>query len=104
MGSVYSTRFIDNAALSLLDVYTVPAAFVAVVRDIDVVIGVNIGAFEFTFIGTGGARLWTFNGPSSAGEAAQWRGRQVFQGGESFALEATGATFSYSACGYLLSA
>jgi hypothetical protein len=102
MSQIYSTRFIDNAALSVGDAYTVPAGFTAVLRDVDVAIGVNLGAFEFKLVGTGAAVLWIFDGPSSAGESDQWRGRQVFYEGEAFGFFASGATFSYSACGYLL--
>ena len=102
MADIYSTRFIDNPSLSVGDSYTVPTGYTAIVRDIDAAIGVNLGAFEFRFVGTGAAVLWVWSGPSSAGESAQWRGRQVFYEGEAFGFFASGATFGYSACGYLL--
>lgn len=98
---VYSIRFMAWAATETPTPYTVPAGYVAVVRDVDAVSG-------------GGAIinwLWGINGECKIGggqftvealnQFQQWRGRQVLNPGETIYVAADGA-IDGAVSGYLL--
>lgn len=101
--SVYSTRFsLSSVAVpGPSTLYTVPAGHIAVLKDVDYY--QTAGAASFLFIGEGTAALFPIALSTPAGvNSAQWRGRMVFQAGETIAQKNGGGTFSITLNGYLL--
>lgn len=101
MSSVYSTRFIGFAADETPPVFTVPAGYVAVVRDIDVVSGggamIN---WQCSIVEGGKFAVGQFTVESLA-QHQEWRGRVVLLAGEHLAFAADGPVDG-AVCGYLL--
>lgn len=102
---VYSVRFISGNTGAGDPVYTVPAGFVAVLRDVDVYNNSAVVAELFLEDSQTGQAIARFDsqGPTDTG-SQQWRGRQVFDAGGGFLFHATAGTWDVRACGYLLSA
>lgn len=82
-------------------VYTVPAGFVAVLRDLDAYFGGDIAPQNMFLHGPAGQAIWWNGWTVLIAGVAQWRGRQVIQGGESFDVT-TDAPMDVSVSGYLL--
>jgi hypothetical protein len=101
MAVVYSTRFIGGLVTAATPLgYTVPGGYVAVVRDVEFAIDGAIACVPyFTLAGS----FDIFRGGISVTDVwNQWRGRAVFNAGETFYL-ASSANVYGSASGYLLS-
>lgn len=103
MSSVYSTHFISAVGLVGTRAFTVPAGFVAVLRDLDVYNGGGFSATQVYLHGGLGQTIWfnNFAGPGAA--YASWRGRQVLTAGFAFDITTNGACDA-TLSGYLLSA
>lgn len=104
MATLYSTQFAAVQGLvASSHTYTVPAGFIAIVRDID--------AFADT---SGTSTFLVARGPASnvffyaefllaTTSSKEWRGRQVLNTGETLVLQAGPAAVDVMASGYLLS-
>jgi hypothetical protein len=102
---VYSTRFIQQHGLSGSASFAVPSGYVAVVRDVDTFIGTPVGANTLYFHGALGQAIWFTEGTIGQSQYASWRGRQVFEPGETFDVQAdVGVLDAYdvTVSGYLL--
>lgn len=101
MSSVYSTRFIGFAADESPPAFTVPAGYVAVVRDVDVVSGGgSIINWQVSIVEGGKFAAGQFTVESLI-QHQEWRGRVVLQPGEHLVFAADGA-LDGAVCGYLL--
>lgn len=87
----YSTSFAALQGLSGDHALTVPSGEVWVIRDIDVYAD-DFAPAEFYFIGASTQTIayWQSSGASTP-STYQWRGRQVFEPGETIILRATNA-------------
>lgn len=101
--SVYSHRIYAEAGLNGSYVYTVPAGYVLVLRDIDAYANVTLASREIHVLGSAGQTIWwhAWNSTSNAQETAQWRGRQVLIAGETLTFT-TSDLIDITASGYLL--
>ena len=99
---VYSTRFINVAGFTGDAAFEVPSGYIAVVRDIDVVVfEPGAGTVE---AGLGGSSVfwgYTWSFVTVLGWES-WRGRQVLNAGEQLVLHSN-AAMDMMASGYLLS-
>jgi hypothetical protein len=102
---VYSTRFalVSITDSSSHDLYTVPAGYVAILRDIDGFTSVTpVTSLQLTVTGLTAILI---PDPGSSPGPVQWRGRLVMNAGETVACIAPGRTGGlYNLCvsGYLL--
>lgn len=102
VATIYSTRFLQELGLSGTATYTVPDGFVAVVRDLDAYQDVLPGGTVF-LEGALGQAIWSETNDAATGKTYQsWRGRQVFQPGETLTVS-TDSPWDVTVCGYLLS-
>lgn len=106
MNNVYSARFfadtLTSTALKVL--YTVPAGYVALVKSIDLVVGVTATSGVSLQL-PGSLNFWFVALPSSATIYASWRGHCVLEPGETISGIIPGYTSGtawLSASGYLL--
>ena len=100
---VYSTRFIAGFAPSVAGSYTVPAGFVAIVRDIDAWHEAGGSGSDYLYasvVSLGGAFFYeTF----AASQWISWRGRQVINPGEELVVQGNSTVNqSVMVSGYLL--
>lgn len=104
MGAVYSTRFMNGFMEPGIKSYTIPAGYVAVIRDIDVCatgtlstpvpgVEVDIGGTVFAQLGLPFALQNLSYG---------WRGRQIANAGEVLNVRTSVGGWYYSVSGYLL--
>lgn len=104
MSTVYSTCFFRGFSDVGPIQFTCPAGFVAVLRDVDAVAESNASSDVLAIDIKGLGFIWGVQGSGSAFQAAQWRGRSVFTGGQVLEATFTGSgVWHVSACGYLLS-
>lgn len=99
---VYSTRFISTQGYGGNAPYLVPTGKVAVVRDIWVYSGNQVGPSAFYFAGQLGQKLWAIENPPLTPMFWYWQGRQVFYAGETFTLNVVAGIFDMTCSGYLL--
>lgn len=86
-------------------VYTVPVGYLAIARDLDAFQGVTILPDTIYFIGSVGQVIWRNTAIISQDQYGSWRGRQVFNAGESFAVHSDRSfPFDITISGYLLTA
>lgn len=102
MPPVYSTRFLQrHGGPSGSDIFVVPAGYVAVIRDLDGWIN-NVGGGSLTLQGALGQQVYAQEQvPLSSGNVLMWRGRVVYEAGESITVVCVSAV-DYVLCGYLL--
>lgn len=99
---VYSTRFVAEAGFTGSAAFAVPAGYLVVVRDIDVVAFVGTGVTIEAGIG-GSAVFWSLTlNPTITPFWGSWRGRQIINAGEQLVIS-TDAPADFAASGYLLS-
>ncbi len=108
MASTYSIRL---GALTLVNavtvMYTVPAGFVVVLRNMTIGWSVGAGAGGQATVQLGGSnsRIWVRTIVESTLGSDLWEGRVVMPAGESLRASLTGTGAAYfTASGYLLSA
>lgn len=105
--TVYSTKFAAGVGTgSTEDVYTVPAGYVAVVRDIEVISGSgasDVLVFECVSPGPLHVVIWVLYS-TGANVWGQWRGRVVLVSGDAISALAPADGSTYLISGYLLSA
>src|SRR5215475_13295339 len=90
--SIYSTRFLAWAADESPPAYTVPAGYVAIVRDADVWSGGG-AMINYQLAVNGVAKFWAGQFTIlSIAQVGQWRGRQVVMPGEFLVFSSDGAT------------
>lgn len=98
---IYSTRFLAWQASSLVPAYTVPAGYVAVVRDCDVYSGGG-SLIDFELSVNGVAKFWAGQFTiESIPQWQGWRGRQVLFPGEELFFQSQYPTDGLCS-GYLL--
>lgn len=107
MASVYSARFVRAASFSGPPVvfFTVPAGFVAVVREISIVVGTNVSVVEAWIEDDEGGRLAVLaqdGTPPFSPTGLQLEGRWTYLTGETLAPATNGITADFHAAGYLL--
>lgn len=102
MTVVYSTKFAAGAQASgsTSVVYTVPAGYVAVVRDIEVG-AQNAPANSVAINLAGVAEIYQAGGIAQY-STAQWKGRVVLNAGDQINVDAIAGTWTYIISGYLL--
>lgn len=100
MAAVYSTRFFMQHAAGG-GIYTVPAGYTAVVRDIDIFYSGGVGSYVNVINPVYGTFAYAAFGASVDGALISWRGRQVFQAGEAIEWACTDDV-DLMASGYLL--
>lgn len=98
---VYSTSFIQERGLNGTFNYTVPAGFVAVVRDADVFWGGGVALPDFRMRGQAGQTIWFYEFVLGHGESIEWRGRQVMDPLGVLSV-VTGDPMDVTVSGYLL--
>lgn len=112
MANVYSTRFVALASVSggPTTAYTVPAGFLAVVKDTSIVWGDIIASgLDAWFQDDAGAKrhryAWGFTAatPTNFGGVSQLWGSWVLVEGESIVVQTATGTCDMMASGYLLS-
>lgn len=106
MAPVYSTRILEAAGLASTIVYTVPAGYVLIIRDLDVYCHAT-GVDHVYLVGATGQTIWHQEFDVSTTFYGSWRGRQVIYAGEQVSITAAmsvldGADVTLS--GYLLAA
>ena len=101
--SVYSVRFIAAAALAGYVSCEVPDGYTAVIRDLDVMFFESSGPAGLQLLGTEGQVIWEVEAAGDADYAYPWRGRQVFNAGETIGLQSILARCDVTLSGYLLS-
>lgn len=103
---VYSTRFCNSSISSAGDttLYTVPAGFRAVLRDVDIYFGGATGIV--VELRATGINFVPFAATTTDPEPGVWRGRQVLNAGESLTVHVAtlpaGGGLNVFASGYLL--
>lgn len=100
MANVYSTRFLMAHATSI-EGYTVPAGYVAIVRDADCFYPGGLGQSGQLANASGGIFAYFPFAAAINGVLVSWRGRQVLQPGEVFGFISTTA-MDIMVSGYLL--
>lgn len=103
---VYSTPFFHVRGLSGAVTYTVPSGLVAVVRDIDIY-SANGSPGNTVFRledGSSGATVVFLDYGFSGSGMLMWRGRQVWNAGQSFVITQLGDLIDVNVSGYLLTA
>lgn len=106
MTDIYSFRIFGNQGLTGTVSYTVPVGYVLVVRCIDVyATGVLSAPFTYVFAhGSVGEAFFYYQWQPAVQAWEGWRGRQVFDSGRTFNIEAFNGPVDVSASGYLLTA
>lgn len=108
MSSVYSTQIAASRTdgTSSLALYTVPAGYVAVLRDVALTATSTTDLGPVTLYIVTGTQSVTVFGLASLGgrETHQWTGRQVLNAGDVLRATAGGALTDWLVSGYLLSA
>jgi hypothetical protein len=101
---LYSSLLIANAAFTGEATFEVPSNITLVVRDIDAVVGIQVGTSVWAY-DTAGVMFWgvNFGVTSLPFNTLSWRGRQVIPGPGFFNIS-TSASADIRASGYLLSA
>lgn len=106
MSGVYSVRFFsvssDTTGVAT-DLYTVPSGSVAIIRDIDL-IAVDGGTNQISFRNQATSEalvIFTATGPLVS---IPWRGRQVFNPGETMGYFIVAGSWFLTGSGYLLTA
>jgi hypothetical protein len=111
MAAVYSTRFVAEASFSggPFTAYTVPAGFLAVVKDTSIVWGdIVASGLDAWFQDDAGAKRhrysWGFTlaTPTNFGGVDQLWGMWVLVEGESIVIQTATGTCDFTASGYLL--
>jgi len=107
MAEVYSKQLVNHAGFSgvATAAYTVPAGFVAVIRQMTIAVGANITPGAGNFRGPTLGVLFTFGPaiPTSGLQDAQRSGRWVLNEGESLYIETDGGWIAdFFASGYEL--
>lgn len=102
----YSAQlFAGSLAAGVTPIYTVPAGYTAVVRDIEALnlfSGANVLAFITTVPGPLNVQ-WTNDTIAAFGETLRWEGRVVMNPGDVLSAEVTQDTISLIVSGYLFS-
>jgi hypothetical protein len=99
---IYSTRFFQISGLTGTHPYTVPAGFVAVVRDLDAFADPTISGSDLFFQGVATQTIWWNNFPVDQRSYGSFRGRQVFNPGETWFVTVDGDPVDVTVSGYLL--
>jgi hypothetical protein len=102
MATIYSTRFIAVKGGTTLHTYTVPAGFVAVIRDVDTYASSEFSAAQVFLEGHLGQALWAWTAGLGQESYGSWRGRQVINAGETFGLRFNISEADGTCSGYLL--
>lgn len=97
---VYSTRIWEGRNVNVLS-YTVPSGYRLVLRDIDTFFGGGIGGGAANYVGTLGQTFAYASFTGLISELVSWRGRQVFEPGETIRM-VSGPGVDVTASGYLL--
>ena len=101
----YSTQLFSESPLIGGHGFTVPDGAVIVLRDMDVWEASATGSTSFTVGNASGGLLWAVEGGTTfATRYFQWRGRQVFIGGQFVEFNFAGGTWEVQASGYVLTA
>lgn len=85
--AVYSTRFLASPAPDFPPTYTVPAGYVAVVRDIEIYCAPGEGGDHCTVLLVDPPCIIFDAGSLTAGQTVHWGGRQVLNAGESLTVD-----------------
>jgi hypothetical protein len=108
---VYSTRFVSQGAVSggPNDAYTVPAGFLAVVKDMRITWGNVIASGVDAWFQTDDlTKLWrytwafTVGTPTNFGGTAAWWGMAAIPEGAILQVQTVAGTVDFAASGYLL--
>ena len=103
----YSSRFAAATVGGSSDVlYTVPAQYVAVIRDVEVWNQGGTSDSLDTFVNVPGplSLILVRFSDIAAGQTAQWKGRVVMNAGDTFSTYSGGNDWGILVSGYLLSA
>lgn len=103
--SVYSTLFfLGTVGVTQITAYTVPAGYVAVIREIDArdFSGAVNGLYIASNVSGFGTFTWSFLSNVAGGDAVQWKGRTVLPAASTILLAAGAASFQAAVSGYLL--
>lgn len=99
--AVYSTRFAAVVISGALNLYTVPAGYIAVVRSVDfLATGASPGIFAWG-LAAGGIYFAGATGLTTD-NAYHWEGRQVFNAGDTIKAITATITGQLAVSGYLL--
>lgn len=101
MIAVYSTRFFALHGANGTFVYIVPAGRTAVVRDVDFYNGGGLSPAYYFLQGSAGQAIDYFQSPDLVAHTHQWRGRQVYNAGESITVQSSQPS-DITVSGYLL--
>jgi hypothetical protein len=103
--AVYSTRFLRIGARGASSsTYVVPTGFVAVVRDVAVLLEGDATSNAELFVEAPSTWIGYWAPAATGTHTYQWIGRQVIEAGETLAGDCSGTTWaSLWASGYLLS-
>lgn len=100
---VYSIRIFAQGALTGTHPVTVPAGLVYVLRDVDVWSRTQTSGDAFAILGSNAQLLWFVAIPPLVNPwIGQWRGRQIFNAGETVTFESAGGEWDVTASGYQL--
>lgn len=103
MAAIYSIRFgvVNTSAGGTTVVYTVPAGYVAILRDVDAYFPSGLG--PQLFLQDGSIPLsFALLAPTAVPGSVQWRGRQVFASGQEIAVNTSATAVRALLSGYLL--
>jgi len=106
VASIYSTQFAAvNLTGSLTTLYTVPAGFVAVVRDVSgFMTTTTVGEAIVLSLQLANVNFATFQSDGSTYQDVHWEGRVVMPAGESLQVADSVAAGALVVSGYLLAA
>lgn len=102
--ALYSTRFAALVNQTSDVALEVPAGYVWIIRDLDVVEVTFAGDHVFAFRGSAGQDIWLVqSGTTVASSVFQWRGRQVLEPGDELVLHVESGEWDVTVSGYVLS-
>lgn len=105
MQTVYSVRLYHGLGVSpgTIVAYTVPAGYRAILRDIDCYSSAGVSNSEIYIEGDLGQTIFHAEVAATTQDSPQWRGRQVFEPGETISINVGGASaWDITMSGYLL--
>jgi hypothetical protein len=105
MARVYSTQFVTlGVAVAPYEYeYSVPAGYLAIIRDVDVFWRPTTLGGALTILNQVTAAIWYSTNAENTAQWQGWRGRQVIPAAGTFAVNILAGTCDVTVSGYLLS-
>lgn len=100
---VYSVRLFEALGLEDVVSFTCVEGFTTVIRDVDIFFYAHDTESGFSLAGALGQYFWVVTVPAGDGTTLQWRGRQVFNPGDTVGVGVGPGQVDVTISGYQLS-